>query len=111
MQVCIIVSQGGLVVVGLVAEIEHDPIIESGTVGVQQNNSELDISGEGYNLRNYGVTLIDARVNLKDLCNNESILVLDLPSHFVVSIRVKFKRYQDCVGSCLNAHGCTYRQT
>ena len=41
-QVCIIVSQGGLVVVGLVAEIEHDLTIESVTVQVQQNNVELE---------------------------------------------------------------------
>ena len=38
--------------------------------------------------------MIGAIVTLMDLCNNESILVLDLPTRFV-SIRVKFKRYQD----------------
>jgi len=48
-QACIIVSQD-LVVVGFVAEVEHEPTIESITMRVRQNKVELDISGEGYNL-------------------------------------------------------------
>ena len=48
-QACIVVSQD-LVVVGFVAEVEHDPTIESITERVRQNKVELGISGEGYNL-------------------------------------------------------------
>ena len=92
-QACIVVSQY-LVDVDFVAEVEHGPTIESITVRVVQSKGELDISREGYSLRNCGVTLIDARVNLQGLCNNESILVMDLSSRLASKL-VIFKRYQD----------------
>ena len=45
-QACIVVSQD-LVVVSFVAEVEHEPTIESITERVRQNKVELGISGEG----------------------------------------------------------------
>jgi len=48
-QTCVVVSQD-LGVVGIIAEVEHDPTIESITVRVRQNKLELGIPGEEYNL-------------------------------------------------------------